>query len=184
MLRYVTLRYVTLHDVMQRYVTLHYVTLRYVTLRYVTLRYITLCYVTLCYVTLRCYITLYYVKPTIHDATGNMQLAACNRIALCVLEMLCVACSVKLFHANRIVVYSLQHVTQSFKGFTGNATTEHLSRHGDYSTPWQVWVYTKMNAFSWTVAKIDALQVRRRRSCRYGEQRTFLYRCGVALLLL
>ena len=31
---------------------------------------------------------------------------------------------------------------------------------------------TKMAAFSWTVAKIDVLQVRRRRSCRYGEQRT------------
>ena len=47
------------------------------------------------------------VKHTIHDATCNMQLAACNRIASCVLEMLCVACSVKLFHANRIVVYSM-----------------------------------------------------------------------------
>ena len=29
-----------------------------------------------------------------------------------------------------------------------------------------------MAAFSWTVAKIDVLQVRRRRSYRYGEQRT------------
>ena len=47
--------------------------------------------------------------------------------------MLRVACSVKLFHANRIVVYSLQHVARSFKGFTGNAATEHLSRRGDYS---------------------------------------------------
>ena len=31
---------------------------------------------------------LILLKPTIHDATCNMQLAACNRIALCVLEML------------------------------------------------------------------------------------------------
>ena len=33
-------------------------------------------------------------------------------------------------------------------------------------------VGTKMAAFSWTVTKIDVLQVRRRRSYRYGEQRT------------
>ena len=71
--------------------------------------------------------------PPIHDATCNMQLAACNRIASCVLEMLRVACSVILLQTNRIVVYSLQHVALSFKGFTGNVTTEHLSRHGDYS---------------------------------------------------
>ena len=116
------------------------------------------------------------LKPTIHDATCNMQLAACNRIASWVLEMLRVACSVKLFHANRIVVYSLQHVAQSFKGFTGNAVTEHLSRRSDYSKTQRFYglasVGTKMAAFSWTVAKIDVLQVRRRRSCRYGEQRT------------
>ena len=36
----------------------------------------------------------------------TMQLAACNRITS---EMLRVACSVKLFHANRIVVYSLHY---------------------------------------------------------------------------
>ena len=117
-----------------------------------------------------------YVKPTIHDATCNMQLAACNRIASCVLEMLRVACSVKLFHANRIVVYSLQHVARSFKGYTGNAATEHLSRRGDYSETRRIYglasVGTKMAAFSWTVTKIDVLQVRRRRSCRHGEQRT------------
>ena len=29
-----------------------------------------------------------------------------------------------------------------------------------------------MAAFSWMVGKIDVLQVRRRRSCRYGEERT------------
>ena len=118
-----------------------------------------------------------HLKPTIHDATCNMQFAACNRIASCVLEMLCVACSVKLFHANsRIVVYSLQHVARGFKGFTGNAATEHLSRRGDYSETQRFYglasVGTKMAVFSWTVAKIDVLQVRRRRSCRYGEQRT------------
>ena len=117
------------------------------------------------------------LKPTIHDATCNMQLAACNRIASCVLEMLRVACSVKLFHANsRIVVYFLQHVAQNFKGFTGNAATEHLSSRGDYSETQRFYglasVGTKIAAFSWTVAKIDVLQVRRRRSCRYGEQRT------------
>ena len=76
-----------------------------------------------------------------------MQLAACNRIASCVLEMLRVACSVKLLQANRIVVYSLQHVARSFKGFTENAATEHLSRRGDLHmliakcrdfTAWQV----------------------------------------------
>ena len=108
-----------------------------------------------------------------------MQLAACNRIASCVLEMLRVACSVKLFHANRIVVYSLQHVARSFKGFTANAATEHVSRRGDLHTlsakhrdftAWQV--STKMAAFSWTVEKIDVLQVQRRRSCRYGKQPT------------
>ena len=81
-----------------------------------------------------------------------------------------------MFHANRIVVYSLQHVARSFKGFTGNAATEHLSRRGDYSETQRFYglasVGTKMAAFSWTVAKIDVLQVRRRRSCRYGEQRT------------
>ena len=33
----------------------------------------------------------------------NMQPSACNRIALCVLEILRVACSVKQLHANRIV---------------------------------------------------------------------------------
>ena len=60
-----------------------------------------------------------------------MQLVACNRIALCVLEKLRVASSVKLLQANRIVVYSLQHVARCFKGFTGNAATEHLSRRGD-----------------------------------------------------
>ena len=63
-----------------------------------------------------------------------MQLAACNRIASCVLEMLRVACSVKLLQANRIVVYSLQHVARSFKGFTGNAATEHLSGCGNVHT--------------------------------------------------
>ena len=93
-----------------------------------------------------------YLVPSamLHDATCNMQLAACNRIASCVLEMLRCACSVKLFHAIRIVVYSLRHVARSFKGFTGNAATEHLSRRGDYSetqrfyiyTAWQVWVPT------------------------------------------
>ena len=31
---------------------------------------------------------------------------------------------------------------------------------------------TKMAAFSWTVVKIDVLQARRGRHCRYGEQRT------------
>ena len=116
------------------------------------------------------------MKPPIHDATCNMQLAACNRIASCVLEMLRVACSVKLLQANRIVVYSLQHVARSFKGFTGNAAIGHLSRHGNYSETQRFYglasVGTKMAAFSWTVAKIDVLQVRRRRSCRYGEQRT------------
>ena len=90
-----------------------------------------------------------------------MQLAACNRIASCVLEMLRVACSVKLFHANRIVVYSLQHVARSFKGFTGNAATEHLRRRGDYGETQRFYglasVGTKMAAFSWTVAKIEAL---------------------------
>ena len=120
-------------------------------------------------------------NPPIHDATCNMQLAACNRIASCVLEMLRVACSVKLLQANRIVVYSLQNVARSFKGFTGNAATEHLSRRGDlhtlsYSETQRFYglasVSTEMAAFSWTVAKIDVLQVRRRRSCRYGEQRT------------
>ena len=70
----------------------------------------------------------------IHDAICNMQLAACNRIASCVLEMLRVACSVNLLQANRIVVYSLQHVARSFKGFTGNSATEHLSRRGDLHT--------------------------------------------------
>ena len=74
------------------------------------------------------------LNPPIHDATCNMQLAACNRIALCVLEMLRVACSVKLLQANRIAVYSLQNVARSFKGFTGNAATEHLSRRGDLHT--------------------------------------------------
>ena len=74
------------------------------------------------------------LKPPIQDATCNMQLAACNRIALCVLEMLHVACSVKLLQANKIVVYSLQQVARSFKGFTGNAATEHLSRRGDLRT--------------------------------------------------
>ena len=92
------------------------------------------------------------------------------------LEMLRVACSVKLFHVNRIVVYSLQQVARSFKGFTGNAATEHLSRRGDYSETQRFYglasVGTKMAAFSWTVAKIDVLHVRRRRSCGYGEQRT------------
>ena len=105
-----------------------------------------------------------------------MQLAACNRIASCVLEMLRVARSVILFHMNRIVVYSLQHVARSFKGFTGNAATEHLRRCGDYSESQRLYglvsLGTKMAAFSWTVAKIDVLQVRRRRSCRYGKQRT------------
>ena len=128
------------------------------------------------------------LKPTIHIATCNMQLAACNRIASCVLEMLRVACSVKLFHVNKIVVYSLQHVARSFKGFTGNAATEHLSRCGDYSET-QIFyglasVGNKMAAFSWTVAKIDVLQVRRRRSCRYGEQRTIFIPVRVALPLL
>ena len=105
-----------------------------------------------------------------------MRLAACNRISSCVLEMLRVAFSVKLFHANRIVVYSLQHVARSFKGFTRNAATEHLSKRGDYSETQRFYglasVGTKMAAFSWTVAKIDVLQVRCRRSCRYGKQRT------------
>ena len=119
--------------------------------------------------------------PPIHDATCNMQLAACNRIASCVLEMLRVACSVNLLQANRIVVYSLQHVAQSFKGFTGNATIEHLSRCGDLHTlpakrrdftAWQV--STKMAAFLWMVAQLDVLQVRHRKSCRYGEQRSIL----------
>ena len=122
------------------------------------------------------FFTVKCVKPPIHDATCNMQFAACNRIASCVLKMLRVPCSVKLFHANRIVVYSLQHVARSFKGFTGNAATEHLSRRGDYSEMQRFYdlasVGTKMAAFSWTVAKIDVLQVRRRRSYRYGEQRT------------
>ena len=117
-----------------------------------------------------------HLKPTIHDATTNMQFTACNRIASCVLEMLCVACSVKRFHANRIVVYSLQHVARGFKGFNGNAATEHISRRGDYSETQRFYglasVGTKMAAFSWTVAKIDVLQVRCRRFCRYGEQRT------------
>ena len=116
------------------------------------------------------------LKPPIHDATCNMQLAACNRIASCVLEMLRVACSVILLQTNRIVVYSLQHVALSFKGFTGNVTTEHLSRRGDYSETQRFYglasVSTKIAAFSWKVTKIDVLQVRRRRSCRYGEQRT------------
>ena len=107
-----------------------------------------------------------------------MQLAACNRIASCVLEMLRVACSVKLFHANRIAVYSLQHVARSFKGFTGNTTTEHLSRRGDYSKMQRFYglasVGTKMAAFSWTLEKLDVLQARRRRSCRYGEQCTII----------
>ena len=67
------------------------------------------------------------VKPPIHDATCNMQLVACNRIASCVLEKWRVASGVKLLQVNRIVVYSLQHVVWSFKGFTGNAATEHLS---------------------------------------------------------
>ena len=74
------------------------------------------------------------LKSPIHDATCNMQLAACNKIASCVLEMLRVACSVKLLQANRIVVYSLQHVARSFNGFAGNAATEHLSRCGDLHT--------------------------------------------------
>ena len=114
------------------------------------------------------------LKPTIQDATCNMQFAACNRIASCVLEMLCVACSVKRFHANRIVVYSLQHVSRSFKGFTRNAATEHLSRRGDYSETQRFYglasVGTKMSAFSWTVAKRDVLQVQRRRSLWYPER--------------
>ena len=108
-----------------------------------------------------------------------MQLAACNRIASCVLEMLRVACSVKLLQANRIVVYSLQYVARSFKGFTGNTATEHLSRHGNLHTLIETLrfyglatVSTKMAAFLWTVAKIDVLQVWRRRFCRYGEQCT------------
>ena len=95
--------------------------------------------------------------------------------------MLCIACSVNLLQANRIVVLSLQHVARSFKGFTGNAATEHLSRRGDLHTllakrrdfnAWQVSVSTKIAAFSWTVAQLDVLQVRHRRSSRYGEQRT------------
>ena len=108
-----------------------------------------------------------------------MQLAACNRIAPCLLEMLRVACSVKLFHANRIAVYSLQHVAWSFKGFTGKAATEHLGRHGDYSETQRFYglasVGTKMAAFSWTVEKIDALQVRRRRFCRYWRTAYYFY---------
>ena len=109
----------------------------------------------------------------------TMQLVTCNLLHATelhrVLEMLRVACSVKLFHANRIVVYSLQ-LHGAFKGFTRNAATDHLSRHGDYSETQRFYslasVGTKMTAFSWTVAKIDVLQVRRRRSCRYGEQPT------------
>ena len=101
----------------------------------------------------------------------TMQLAASS----CVLEMLRVACSVKLLQANRIVVYSLQHVARSFKGFTGNAAKEHLSRRGDYSKTQRFYglasASTKMAAFSWTVAKLNMLQVLRRRSCRYGKQR-------------
>ena len=105
-----------------------------------------------------------------------MQLAACNGVALCTLEMLRVACSVKLLQANRIMVYSLHHVARGFKGFTGNATKDHLSRRGDYSKTQRFYdlasASTKMAVFSWTVAKLDMLQVWRRRSCRYGEQRT------------
>ena len=51
-----------------------------------------------------------------------------------------------------------------------------LSRRGDYSVAQRFYgpasVGAKMAAFSWTVAKIDVLQVWRRKSCRYGEQRT------------
>ena len=64
----------------------------------------------------------------------TMQLAACNRITSCVLELVRVACSVKLLQEDRIVIYSLQHVARSFKGFTGNAATKHLSRRGDLHT--------------------------------------------------
>ena len=74
------------------------------------------------------------LKPSIHNATCNMQLVARNRIALCVLEKLYVTSNVKLLQANKIVVYSLQHVAQSFKGFTGNAATEHLNGRSDLHT--------------------------------------------------
>ena len=84
-----------------------------------------------------------------------------------------------MLQANRIVVYFLQHVARSFNGFTGNAATEHLSRRGDLHTSSEMQrfyglasVSTKMAAFSWTVAQLNVLQVRHRRSCRYGEQRT------------
>ena len=108
-----------------------------------------------------------------------MQLVACNRIALCVLEKLRVTSSVKLLQANRIVVYSLQHVARSFKGFNGNAATEYLNRCGGlhtYGDTWSIYglasVTTKMAAFLWTGAKIDVLQQWHRRSCRYDEQCT------------
>ena len=120
-----------------------------------------------------------YLVPSamLHNATCNMQLAACNRIASCVLEMLRVACSVKMFHTNGIVVYSLQYIAWSFKGFTGNAVTKHLRRRGDYSETYRFYILPGRCGYQngcvfvdW--AKIDVLQVRPRRSCKYGEQGT------------
>ena len=75
--------------------------------------------------------TCYLLKPPIHDATCSMQPVACYKIASCVLEKLRVTSSVKLLQVNTIMVYSTQHVAWSFKGLTGNADTEHLSRRGD-----------------------------------------------------
>ena len=68
-----------------------------------------------------------------------MQLVTCNLLHATELHRVywkscVVACIVKLLQANRIVVYSLQHVAQSFKGFTGSTSTERLSRRGDLHT--------------------------------------------------
>ena len=73
------------------------------------------------------------------------------------------------------------------KGFTRNATTEHLSRHGDMHTYGETWrfyglasVSTETAVFLWAAAKWTScrsgvegpadtvLRERRRRSCRYG----------------
>ena len=63
-------------------------------------------------------------KAPIHNANCSMQLVACNRIASCVLEKLWVTSGVKLFQANRTIIFnSSQHVACSFKELTGNATT-------------------------------------------------------------
>ena len=76
-------------------------------------------------------LTFRTLNPPIHDATCRVQLVACNKIASCVLEKLRVTSSMKLMQANRIIVYSSQHVAWSFKGLTRSAATEYLRRHGD-----------------------------------------------------